>query len=69
MARIITTESIKLQERVTICKHCNSKVAFNEGEIFLDLGYGSKSNGEECIICPNCHNNIHIGVFQSTEHM
>ena len=69
MARIITTEPLRLQERVTVCKHCNSKVAFNEREVFLDLSYGPEPNGEECVTCPKCNHNIHIGTFQATEHM
>lgn len=69
MARVITTEPLKIQERTTVCKNCNSKVAFNKKEVFLDLSYGPDHNGEECITCPNCHYNIHIGIFQATEHM
>lgn len=70
MARVITTEPLKIQERTTVCKNCNSKVAFNEKEVFLDLSYGPEEhNGEECITCPHCHYNIHIGVFQAIEHM
>lgn len=34
MARVITTEPLKIQERTTVCKNCNSKVAFNEKEVF-----------------------------------
>ena len=41
MARVITTEPLKIQERTTVCKNCNSKVAFNEKEVFLDLSYGA----------------------------
>ena len=70
MARVITTEPLKIQERTTVCKNCNSKIAFNEKEVFLDLSYGPpEHNGEECITCPHCHYNIHIGVFQAIEHM
>lgn len=69
MARVITTEPLKIQERTTVCKNCNSKIAFNEKEPVLDSSYGPEHNGEECITCPHCHYNIHIGVFQVTEHM
>lgn len=69
MARIITTELPRIQERVIVCKNCNSKVAFNEKEVFLDLNYNLKPQGEECIVCPKCNHNIHLGIFQATEHM
>lgn len=70
MARVIDSMDLtKFGEGVTSCNKCKKVIAFNKKEIFLDLSYGPKHNGEECITCPHCHYNIHIGVFQATEHM
>lgn len=69
MARVITTEPLKIQERTTVCKNCNSKVAFNEKEVFLDLSYGPGHDGEESVKCPQCNSVLHIGEFHATEHM
>lgn len=70
MARIIDSMDLaKFGEGVTSCNKCKKVIAFNRKEIFLDLSYGPEHNGEECITCPHCHYNIHIGVFQAIEHM
>lgn len=69
MARVITTEPLKIQERTTVCKNCNSKIAFNEKEVFLDSSYGPGHDGEESVKCPQCNSVLHIGEFHATEHM
>lgn len=70
MARIIDSMDLaKFGEKVTSCPKCKKVIACVPNEVFLDLSYGSGHFGEECITCPHCHYNIHIGVFQATEHM
>lgn len=70
MAHVIeSAKMVREQEKVCECSQCNSLVAFTNKEVFLDIGYGNASYAQESIRCPKCHNIVHLGTLQSTEHM